>query len=92
MGSNFVFTKANYKLMAIGLVAVLVGFLLMVGGASDDPDVFDYDALFSFRRITLAPILVIGGYVVVIFAIMKRPKNDDNTIVEGKSQEEAEEA
>ena len=64
----------NYKLLLIGLVLILVGFLLMIGGGSDDPNVFS-DKIFNFRRITLAPILILAGYVVEIFAIMKKPKD-----------------
>lgn len=71
---NFVFSKENYKLLLIGIGFIVIGFLLMIGGGSDDPDVFS-DKLFSFRRLTLAPILILIGYVIEIFAIMKRPKN-----------------
>jgi hypothetical protein len=71
--SDFAFTKENYRLMLIGLGVIALGFLLMIGGGSDDPNKFSND-LFSFRRLTLAPILVLGGYVIEIFAIMKKPK------------------
>ena len=64
-------TRKNYLLLAIGFLVVLTGFVLMTGGGSYSPDEFNY-AIFSWRRITLAPILVIGGFVVEIFAIMKR--------------------
>ena len=64
-------TRKDYLLLAIGFLVVLTGFVLMTGGGSDSPDEFNY-AMFSWRRITLAPILVIGGFVVEIFAIMKR--------------------
>lgn len=64
-------TRKNYLLLAIGFLVVLTGFVLMTGGGSDSPDEFNY-GMFSWRRITLAPILVIGGFVVEIFAIMKR--------------------
>ncbi|MBM3435208.1 MAG: DUF3098 domain-containing protein [Bacteroidetes bacterium] len=70
---EFAFGRQNYKLLLIGLVLILVGFLLMIGGGSDDPNVFS-DKIFNFRRLTLAPILVLAGYVVEIFAIMKKPK------------------
>ena len=70
----FAFTKQNYKLLLIGLAFILVGFLLMIGGGSDDPNVFS-DKIFSFRRLTLAPILILIGYVIEIFAIMKKPKS-----------------
>ncbi len=70
----FAFTKQNYKLLLIGLAFILVGFLLMIGGGSDDPNVFS-DEIFSFQRLTLAPILILTGYVIEIFAIMKKPKS-----------------
>lgn len=66
-------TRRNYILLAIGFAVILVGFILMAGGGSDSPDEFN-EAMFSWRRITLAPILVIGGFVVEIYAIMKRYK------------------
>lgn len=66
-------TFENYKLMLIGFVIVVVGFILMAGGGSDDPNVFNED-MFNFRRITLAPILVLGGFAFEIYAIMKKPK------------------
>jgi hypothetical protein len=72
---HFTFRKENYILLLVGVALVLIGFLLMAGGGSDDPKVFNGEELFSFRRITLAPITVIAGYVVVIFAIMKKPKS-----------------
>ena len=71
---EFAFGKENYRLMLIGLGVILVGFLLMVGGGSTDPKQFNPE-IFSFRRITLAPILILAGYVIEIFAIMKRPKD-----------------
>ena len=64
-------TRRNYILLAAGFAVLVLGFVLMAGGASDSPDEFDY-AMFSWRRITLAPILVIGGFVVEIYAILKR--------------------
>ena len=70
----FAFGKENYKLLIIGLVVIIVGFLLMIGGGSDDPNVFSED-IFSFRRMTLAPILILAGYIIEIYAIMKKPKD-----------------
>ena len=64
----------NYKLMLIGFGIIVLGFILMVGGASPSPDEFNYD-MFSFRRITLAPILVLGGFAFEVYAIMKRNKS-----------------
>ncbi len=69
----FAFDRKNYTLLIIGLVVMLLGFILMIGGGSDDPEVFS-DALFGFRRLTLAPILILGGYIIEIFAIMHRPE------------------
>ena len=64
-------TRRNYILLEAGFAVIVLGFVLMAGGGSDSPDEFDY-AMFSWRRITLAPILVIGGFVVEIYAILKR--------------------
>ena len=71
---GFAFSKENYRLLLIGLALIFAGFLLMIGGGSDDPNVFSED-IFNFRRMTLAPILILAGYVVEIFAIMKKPKD-----------------
>lgn len=64
-------TRKNYILLLAGFAVILLGFVLMAGGGSDSPDEFNY-AMFSWRRITLAPILVIGGFVMEIYAILKR--------------------
>ncbi|HIW65002.1 MAG TPA: DUF3098 domain-containing protein [Candidatus Alistipes intestinipullorum] len=64
-------TRRNYLLLAIGFAIIVLGFVLMTGGGSDSPDEFNY-AMFSWRRITLAPILVIGGFAFEIYAILKR--------------------
>lgn len=71
----FVFDRKNYRLMLIGLGLMLIGYILMVGGGSDDPNVFAY-SLFDFQRITLSPLLIIAGLIVEIFAIMARPKKE----------------
>lgn len=71
---EFAFGPLNYKLLIGSLVLLLVGFILMAGGGSSDPNVFSYD-LFSFQRLTLSPILIIAGFVLGLFAIMKRPKD-----------------
>lgn len=73
-GSVLLFDKHKYTWLIIGLIVTALGFLLMIGGKSEDPYMFD-DAIFSFRRITLAPILVLGGYVIQIYAIMKKTTN-----------------
>ena len=64
-------TMRNYILLAIGLVVIIVGFVLMAGGTKATPEEFSYD-IFSWRRITLAPIVVVAGFAFEIFAIMKR--------------------
>ncbi len=72
--TGFALGKQNYYLLAIGFVIIIFGFLLMSGGGTDDPNVFNADELFSFRRITLAPVVILFGFVFEIYAIMKRPK------------------
>ncbi len=71
---NILFTKDNYKWMVIGLVVLAIGFFLMAGGKSADPNVFNDNEIYSFRRITLAPILIVAGLLVEIYAIMKKQK------------------
>jgi len=73
---TFALGKENYKLMIIGFGIIILGFLLMVGGGSEDPKVFN-PAIFSFRRITLAPIVVLAGLLFEIYAIMKKPKSSE---------------
>lgn len=70
---EFALSKENYKLLIIGFVIIIIGFILMIGGKSDDPNVFN-EAVFSFRRITLSPIIVLIGFVFEFYAIMKKPK------------------
>lgn len=73
---NFALGRENYKLLGIGFVIIVIGFLLMLGGKTKDPNEFS-DKIFSFRRITLAPLVVLAGFIFEIRAIMKRPKNSD---------------
>ena len=70
---TFVFSRENYKIMFIGLGLLALGFLLMIGGGSDTITRFE-PGIFDFQRITLAPILILAGYGVEIYAIMKLPK------------------
>lgn len=67
------FTRINYRLLLIGLGILVVGYMLMAGGGSGDPNVFNADEIFSARRITVAPIVCLIGYIFLIYAIMKRP-------------------
>lgn len=69
--SGFLFDKGNYKFLLIGIAIIALGFILMIGGGSDDPKVFN-EAMFDFRRIRLAPTLVLAGFVVVIYSIFKK--------------------
>jgi len=71
--TEFIFGKKNYKFMLIGLACIAVGFILMSGGGSDDPNVFNPD-IFSFRRIRLAPTLILIGFGIEIYAILLNPK------------------
>ena len=71
-----IFEKENYLWMIIGGGLILAGILLMIGGKSQDPNVFNKEEVYSFRRITLAPLLIIGGLVVEIYAIMKKGKSN----------------
>ncbi len=71
---QFAFGRENYKWVLIGLALIVLGFVLMAGGGSDNPEVFS-KGIFSFQRWTLAPMLVLAGYVVEIYAIMKKPEN-----------------
>lgn len=73
---TFALGKENYKLLLIGFGIIVVGFILMVGGKSEDPSVFNPE-IFSFRRITLAPLIVLFGFLFEIYAIMKRPKQEN---------------
>lgn len=68
------FGKANYQLMLAGVVIIVIGFLLMTGGGSDDAARFDPKEVYSFRRITLAPIVILIGLVLEVYAIMRKPK------------------
>ncbi len=74
--TGFALGKENYKLMAIGFAVIIIGFILMSGGGSDDPNIFNPE-IFSFRRVTLAPVLLLFGFLFEIYAIMKKPKNND---------------
>lgn len=72
---NPLFTKDNYWWMLAGIVVMAIGFFLMGGGKSADPTKFNDNEIYSTTRITVAPILIIAGFVIEIFAIMKKPKD-----------------
>jgi len=67
------FTKRNYYLLLAGIFFIALGYVLMIGGGSEDPNFFNPE-IFNFQRITLAPLCCLAGFVTIIFAIMLRPK------------------
>jgi len=69
------FTKDNYMWMIAGIIVVALGIILMAGGKSDDPNIFKENEVYSVRRITIAPILILLGLGVEVYAIFKKPKN-----------------
>ena len=74
--SKFAFTKNNYILLGVGVLFIIIGFFLMQGGGSGDPTIHNEEEMFGFRRITLAPICIIGGFIINIFAILYSPKGE----------------
>ena len=72
--SQFGFQPENYKILLIGLAINILGFLLMIGGAATEANEFNESELFSMRRITIAPMLIVAGYIVILYAIMKKNK------------------
>ncbi len=73
--SGNLFGKENYRWIIAGLIVIGLGLILMAGGKSDDPNVFDPKEVYSFRRLTLAPILIILGFGIEIFAIFRKPRS-----------------
>lgn len=69
----FAFHKENYKFLYLGLAINILGFILMIGGGSDDPNKFNEEELFSPIRLTVAPILIVLGYIILIYSIMRKP-------------------
>lgn len=78
---GFALGKQNYILLAIGFAIIVLGFVLMVGGGSNDPNVFD-ESIYDFRHITLAPIVALIGFIFEIYAIMKKDKSQNTTNAE----------
>ena len=72
---EFLFENINYKFLLIGIGVIALGFIVMSGGGSEDPKVFN-EAVFSFRRIRLAPTVVLIGFGITIYSIFKNPKNN----------------
>jgi hypothetical protein len=83
--NHFGFQKENYRLLLIGVAINVIGFILMIGGGTDNPNNFDADELFSPIRITVSPMLIIAGYIVILYAIMKKSvKSDEDSISDTK--------
>ena len=76
---SFPFTKINAYIILGGLVVVLIGYILMNGGGSADPNTFNAEELFSTRRITIAPIVVLLGYITIGVGIMYRAKKNQSS-------------
>ena len=75
--SDFALPKENYIYLLVGFIIIIIGFTLMIGGRSDNPNVFNGEEIFSFRRITLAPIVVLAGFVFEMWAIMRKPAQSE---------------
>ena len=71
--NKFAFGKRNYKFMIVGIIFIALGFILMSGGGSDDPNIFN-EEIYSFRRIRIAPLIVIIGFAIEIYAILTNPE------------------
>lgn len=74
---SFAIPKDSYKHLLIGFGVVIIGYLLLMGGGAEDPSEFSRD-IFSFRRITLAPLLVLAGFAYIMWGIMRKPKQKDD--------------
>lgn len=74
---HFVYNKSNYTFLFVGIGLNVLGYILMIGGAAENLDEFNAEELFSHRRITLAPILIVLGYIAIIYSIMKKPKKNN---------------
>lgn len=73
---DYGFKPENYKFLLLGLAINVLGFLLMIGGAADSMNDFKEEELFSTTRITIAPILIVAGYVVILWSIMRKKKTN----------------
>ena len=73
---DFLFEKVNYKILLIGIAVIVLGFILMSGGGSDNPKVFNEAELFSWRRIRLAPTVILIGFGITIYSIFKKSKSE----------------
>jgi hypothetical protein len=85
---HFGFDPKNYKWLFIGMVINVLGYILMIGGGAENLNEFKEEELFSPIRITLAPMLIVGGYVVILFSIMKRQNSSESALPEKNAKEE----
>jgi len=72
---KFAIPYKNFVYILAGLALMIIGYALMTGGGTTDPDIFPKEEMFSFRRVVLAPVLILAGFIVEIFAIMHKPKS-----------------
>jgi hypothetical protein len=77
--NHFGFQKENYKILFVGIAINVLGYILMIGGGAEDPNTFNADELFSPIRITVAPILIVAGYIIILYSIMKKPSQSEDT-------------
>jgi uncharacterized membrane protein len=73
--SGFAFGKENYRILIVGVLVVTLGYVLMIGGGAENPNDFNVDEIFSTRTITVAPMTILVGFVIVLFGIMKKSKH-----------------
>lgn len=85
---HFGFDPKNYKWLFIGLAINVLGYILMIGGGAETLNEFKEEELFSPIRITLSPMLIVAGYVIILFSIMKRQPSNDNLLAENNLKEE----
>ncbi len=85
---HFGFDPKNYKWLFIGLAINVLGYILMIGGGAESLNEFKEEELFSPIRITLSPMLIVAGYVIILFSIMKRQFSNENSLTESKMKEE----
>ncbi|MBI3509462.1 MAG: DUF3098 domain-containing protein [Bacteroidetes bacterium] len=74
--ASFAFGKENYMIILAGIVVLVIGYLLMIGGGADKPENFNPE-IFSARRITIAPVTLLAGFAIVLYGIMKKPKEQE---------------
>ena len=72
--NNTIFGKDNLRWMLIGLVVIAIGLVLMAGGKSQDPNVFAENEVYSMKRITMAPLMIVAGLLIEVYAIMRKSK------------------